>query len=89
MTELTVRNAFSPEDVDNAVELAIESVLLCDNCMENIATLLATSQSDFCPSCQDAVRSQLVAMLEGRMKELLDEEGLPEDSIQIAGKGNN
>ena len=75
---------FNADDVNAALEAAWNEGFLCAPCMEKIAKRAVVSQSDFCPACQAAVTSQLMAAVEGRLREALVRKGLPPDSVQIA-----
>ena len=74
---------FGANDVGTALEAAWSEGLLCGTCMQKVATQVAMSQSDFCPTCQVAVTARLMATVERRMRAELLRRGLPPESAQI------
>ena len=81
---MSLKLMFNADDVNAALEAALNERLLCDTCTGKIETQQELSQSDFCSACQDAINSQLALTVERRMKEVLTRVGLPPDSLEIS-----
>jgi len=84
MKSKTMNVPFDAQTVHAAVEAARNGRLLCGSCVQKLESYDEMSQSDFCPSCQAAITSQLRMEAEGRLVEALIRMGLPPDSVQIA-----
>lgn len=80
----SVKLTFNAEDVKAALEAAGNEGLLCGTCMQKLATQTSLSQANFCPTCQEVVRLQLVPIVHRRLNEVLAQHGLPADSLEIA-----
>jgi hypothetical protein len=74
---------FDANDDGTALEAAWSEGLLCGACTQKVATQVAMSQSDFCPTCQAVVTSQLMVAVQRRMRQELVRRGLPSDSLEI------
>jgi hypothetical protein len=74
---------FGASDVGTALEATWNEGLLCGTYMHKVATQVAMSQSDFCPTCQAAVTARLMATVERRIRAELVRWGLPPGSVQI------
>jgi hypothetical protein len=74
---------FGANDVGTALEAARSEGLLCGTCMQKVATQVAMSKSDFCPTCLAAVRARLMATVQRRIEEELARWGVPPGSVQI------
>lgn len=82
-SNLELKLIFNTDDVNAALDAAWKDGLLCGPCMQKIETQDGMSQSDFCPACQEVVKSQLAPVVERRIKEALVRMGLPPDSVEI------
>lgn len=83
-SSLEVNLRFDADDVNAALDAAWKEGLLCGTCMQKIETQGEMLQSDFCAACQEAVKSQLIPVVERQMKEALVRMGLPPDSLDMA-----
>jgi hypothetical protein len=87
MGKLRVKLMFDATAVDEALTAALDAGLLCDVCTTKVQTRAVMVQNEFCPNCQQVIKTYLGLIVERRLQAVLTERGLSHDAVKLMSEG--